>query len=68
MSGKGPYNNDEFPVNARQVVLVSKHHFVRRANDGKSFRGSISLEMLHHFRAKYCLSLGSIPVVHDDGD
>ncbi len=62
----GAYNDDEFPVDSRQVVLISKNHLIRCADDRELIRRPAALEMLHHFGPENLLALGGVSVVHDD--
>lgn len=60
--------DDEFPVDPREVVLISENHLVRRANNWELFRRASTLKVSHHLRLEDVLSLIFVAVIHDHRD
>lgn len=62
------YDNDEFPVDARQRRLVPEYHFVARANDREFVSWATAAQVLHYFLRKDLRTLLDGAMVHDDGN
>ena len=62
------HDDDEFPDDPREVVLVSENHLVRRADNWELLCWATTLKVSHHFRLENLLSLLFVAVVHDHGN
>lgn len=62
------YDDDEFPVNLGQIVLISENHFIRRANNWKLGSRSAIFEMLHHVGSEDLLTVIFVAMVHNHRD
>jgi hypothetical protein len=62
------YNDDKFPLDSGEVMVVIDHHLVRRANDRKLCSRSARFKMGHNLLMKDFFSLGFVAMVHLNGN
>ena len=62
------HDDDELPVDLREIRLVSEDHLVGGDNDWKLRGRSTILQMRHHLRLEDLVSFrGGCAVIHDCG-